>query len=184
LKYAEGIGLGLAITKKIANALGGEILVKSAKGKGSTFTFRVPINNLITQEEIEVEEIHAPKNNTWAGKTILIAEDVETNFYYLKDSLKKTKTNILWAKNGEEALKLAYETQKIDLILMDIKMPIMDGYEAAKKIKEHNPKQIIVAQTAYSRPEERTKYDDYNFDDYLAKPINRMDLLLILEKFL
>ena len=107
-----------------------------------------------------------------------------TILLYLKKALKKTQTDIIWAKNGKEAIKLAIESPKIDLILMDIKMPKMDGNEAAKKIKEHNPDIKIIAQTAYARPEEKVKFFDENFDDYISKPINPIDLLMVLEQFL
>ena len=120
----------------------------------------------------------------WKGKTILIAEDVEENYLYLKKALKKTQTNIIWAKNGEEALKLTIESPKIDLVLMDIKMPKMNGTDAAKKIKEHNPNQVIIAQTAYARPEEKSKFYSKDFDDYISKPIHPIDLFRLLSNYL
>ena len=182
--WIRGLGLGLAISQKIADALGGKILVKSAQGKGSTFAFCVPVDKVLTEKEVIVEELRKPVPARWQGKTILIAEDVEANYLYLKSVLKKTQTNIIWAKDGEEALKLAIESPKVDLILMDIKMPKMDGVEAAKKIKEHNPDQIIIAQTAYARPEEKIKIYNKNFDEYISKPINPDNMLIILERFL
>ena len=182
--FTRGLGLGLAISRKIADALDAEILVKSVKGKGSVFTFSVPMEKVITENEIKVQEIEHPQPNNWKGKTILIAEDEDANYLFLKKVLVKAQTNILRARDGEETLNLALENSNIDLILMDIKMPKMSGYEAAKKIKENNPSQIIVAQTAYSRPEELVKFFDDNFDGYLSKPINQKDLIKILEKFL
>jgi CheY-like chemotaxis protein len=139
---------------------------------------------LITKEEIIIEEPEKPASARWKGKTILIAEDVEENYLYLKKALKKTQTDIIWAKNGEEAVKMQIEAPKIDLILMDIKMPKMNGSEAAKKIKEHNPNQIIIAQTAYARPEEKARFYDKNFDEYISKPIDPKDLLMVLGQFL
>lgn len=182
--WTRGIGLGLAISNNIADALGGKILVDSTIGEGSTFTLNIPYKNIITEKELNAKEIKASVSERWDGKTIMIAEDVEENFLYVKKLLEKTKAKIIWAKNGEQAIQLASENQKINLILMDIKMPKMDGYDAAKQIKKQNPKQIIVAQTAYARTEEKQKFHDENFDEYISKPIDPADLITVLGKFL
>jgi chemotaxis protein histidine kinase CheA len=103
-EWTQGLGLGLAISQKIANALGGNIQVKSEPESGSTFTFNIPMNGVIIQDK----SIKAENKDTlpirWEGKTILIVEDYEANYLYLKNVLKKTKINILWAKNGKEAI--------------------------------------------------------------------------------
>ena len=182
--WTRGLGLGLSISQKIADALGGQISVESSEGKGSTFTFNIPIKNIITDDNIPVIDLKEPVKGKWQDKIILIAEDVEANFLYLKNLLRKTKIKIIWAKDGEEAFQIATSSTKIDLILMDIKMPGINGYEAAKKIKELIPDQKIVAQTAYARVEEKFKFYDENFDEYLAKPIDPSNLVMILEKFL
>ncbi len=183
-EWKDGLGLGLAISQKIADALGGKIELKTNWGEGSTFTFALPLKKILTNEGVEVEEIEHPILRSWEGKTILIAEDVEANYLYLKKALRKTNINTLWAKNGKEAVEQVVLNSNIDLILMDIKMPALNGYEAAQEIKAHKPSQIIIAQTAYARPEERSEFHDENFDDYLAKPIKKEDLLLMLDTYL
>ncbi|MBN1117246.1 MAG: response regulator [Bacteroidales bacterium] len=184
LEWTKGLGLGLAISQKIADAMSAKIDVKSEKGKGSTFSFGIPMEKVTTHDNTEIAVPLTPLLNNWTGKTILIAEDVDANFIYLEKALQKTGINVIRAKTGIEVLDLVLDNQTFDLILMDIKMPLMDGYEAAKKIKALNPKQIIVAQTAYSRPNEKRRFYDENFNEYLSKPISRADLIMILEKFL
>jgi len=115
---------------------------------------------------------------------ILIAEDVESNFLYLNAVLSKIKANIIWAKNGREAIELFKQHNDIDLILMDLQMPEMNGYEATKVIKSINPSIPVIAQTAFAMAEDRTKALDAGCDEYLAKPIRSKDLLNIVERFL
>ena len=115
---------------------------------------------------------------------ILIAEDVESNFLYLNAVLSKIKANIIWAKNGREAIELFKQHNDIDLILMDLQMPEMNGYEATKVIKSINPSIPVIAQTAFAMAEDRTKALNAGCDEYLAKPIRSKDLLNIVERFL
>lgn len=115
---------------------------------------------------------------------ILIAEDVESNFLYLDAVLSKTKAEIIWAKNGREAVELFKANPGIDLILMDLQMPEMNGYEATRLIKQINPDVPVIAQTAFAMSEDRSKALDAGCDEYLAKPIRSKDLLNLVEKFL
>jgi CheY-like chemotaxis protein len=114
---------------------------------------------------------------------ILIAEDVESNFLYLKAVLSKLNASIFWAKNGLEAISICDE-QPIDLVMMDLQMPEMNGYEATKILKRKFPKLTIIAQTAFAMSDDREKAMDVGCDDYLAKPIKSKDLLTVVEKFL
>lgn len=114
---------------------------------------------------------------------ILIAEDVESNFLYLNAVLSKIKAQITWAKNGREAVDRFKADQGYDLILMDLQMPEMNGYEATRQIKAINPEIPIIAQTAFAMAEDRAKALDAGCDEYLAKPIRSKDLLNIIEKF-
>lgn len=108
---------------------------------------------------------------------VLITEDEEVNFFYLKTIFKKTDAIILRAKNGKEAVEIINEHHgNIDLILMDLNMPVMDGYEAMKIIKSKHPGIPIIAQTAYTLSDDRHKCMEAGFNDYIAKPINRVAL--------
>lgn len=123
-------------------------------------------------------------NNSWENKKILIAEDEETNYLFIEAILEDTKAELLWAKNGVDAVDL-FNTQKdIDLILMDIKMPEMDGITATKQIRQTNSTIPIIAQTAYAMSEDKTKCLNAGCDDYLTKPINHKVLLATIEKYL
>lgn len=115
---------------------------------------------------------------------ILVVEDVESNFLYLNAVLSKIKANIFWAKNGKEAVDIFRSQKNIDLILMDLQMPEMNGYEATRIIKLENPLVPIIAQTAFAMSDDREKALEAGCDDYLAKPIKSKDLLNTVEKYL
>ncbi len=113
----------------------------------------------------------------WNNRVVLITEDEEVNFFYLKTLLKKTQATILRAKNGKEAVDIIAEHKGgVDLILMDINMPVMDGYEAMRIIKSKHPDLPIIAQTAYTLNNDRHKCLKAGFNDYIAKPVNRVAL--------
>jgi CheY-like chemotaxis protein len=115
---------------------------------------------------------------------ILIAEDVESNFLYLKAVLSKLNASIFWAKNGIEAIEICDKEKTIDLVLMDLQMPEMNGYEATQILKVKYPLLPVIAQTAFAMSDDREKALDAGCDDYLAKPIKSKDLLSAVEKFL
>jgi CheY-like chemotaxis protein len=123
-------------------------------------------------------------NNSWENKKILIAEDEETNYLFIEAILEDTKAELLWAKNGVDAVELFNSQKDIDLILMDIKMPEMDGITATKQIRLTNSTIPIIAQTAYAMSEDKTKCLNAGCDDYLTKPINHKVLLATIEKYL
>lgn len=128
---------------------------------------------------------NAEKIYNWEKKTILIAEDEDTNFFYLRAALRKTNIKLIHAHNGKEAVEIMKEKEKdIDLVLMDIKMPEMNGIEATKHIKSMNRKKVVIAQTAYVMEEDRAAYADAGCDDFLAKPISREKLVATLAKYL
>ena len=113
----------------------------------------------------------------WSDKTVLIAEDVNDNFLFLKTYLRKTKINVLWAKDGQEAIDMCLNDQTIDIVLMDIRMPNVDGYEATTEIKKTQPKMPVIAQTAYALNSDYQKVFDSGCDDYITKPILGTSLL-------
>ncbi|WP_372755365.1 response regulator [Labilibaculum sp.] len=119
----------------------------------------------------------------WSLKTILIAEDVESNFLFLEEVIQKTGAKILWAVNGKEAVEM-FINNKVDLILMDIQMPHMNGFEATKIIKEKNPNIPIISQTAYAMSEDRIKSLNAGCDDYISKPIPSKKLLDLLANYI
>lgn len=121
--------------------------------------------------------------NEKASPKILIAEDVESNFLYLKAVLSKLNATIYWAKNGIEAVEIC-EKNPIDLVFMDLQMPEMNGYEATEILKKKLPKLPIVAQTAFAMSDDREKALDSGCDDYLTKPIKSKDLLNVVEKYI
>ena len=181
----EGTGLGLSIAKVYTELLGGKIWLKSQVGKGTEFFLQLPMESLDSPSDKEPKENErTQKSEDTMNTTILIAEDDQNNFYYLKVILKDNSRILIHAKNGKEAVNLAKEHPEIDIILMDIKMPEMDGLEATRQIREFNPTIPIIAQTAYALTSDRERVLQSGCTDYISKPIKKEDLINLINKYL
>ncbi|MBA4410215.1 MAG: response regulator [Bacteroidota bacterium] len=123
-------------------------------------------------------------NYSWEGKTVLIVEDNETSNIYFEAALRKTKAKLLWAKNGMDAVEIVKKTERLDLILMDINMPKMDGIEATKIIKDMRPEIIIVVQTAFILSGEERLCHEAGCDEFITKPIRLKYLLDTINHYL
>lgn len=174
----EGSGLGLPIAKGFVDLLGGTLTFTSDKGNGSRFTLILP-----TSETKNQEEKTKPQVQKLSRQTILIAEDDDINFYYLSTVLKNKLIDIVRAQNGLEAIEQCHNRPEIELILMDLKMPEMDGFEATRQIKATFPDLPVVAITAYAGTEDKQKALDAGCDDFLTKPLKKEFLLSKLESY-
>jgi signal transduction histidine kinase len=176
-----GSGLGLSISKEMIEQLGGKIWFDSTVNQGTTFYISFPEKNYRI-EKIETDKAEK-KTSDWADKTILIAEDVEFNYIFLREIIAPTKAKVIWAKNGLEACQVVDENNEIDLILMDLQMPEMNGYEAAIYIKKKRPQLPIIAQTAFMMADEDEKCYKIGCDGFISKPIRARQLMSTIKKF-
>ncbi|MPQ47540.1 PAS domain-containing protein [Marinifilum sp. N1E240] len=178
-KKTGGLGLGLSIVRENVKLLGGTIKLSSNPGEGSKFSINIP--DCI----VSVNSSYSSITNEKKEYNILIAEDEELNYFYFESLMEEIAPycNLIHAKNGLEAIELCINND-FDLVLMDIKMPEMNGYEATVEIKKHKPHLNVIAQTAYSTAEDKAKAKLAGCVDFLSKPISMVTVQKILDKFL
>lgn len=180
----QGAGLGLSITKAYVEMLGGNIWVESEEGVGSSFYFTLPYNRK-PQEKNKAkakEVVHGTKNYVKNLKT-LIAEDDEVSELLISMLANEFSSKIINAKTGTEAVEMCKNNPDIDLVLMDIQMPEMNGYEATQKIRAFNKNVIIIAQTAYGLSGDKEKSIAAGCNNYITKPIKKNKLESLIEKY-
>jgi CheY-like chemotaxis protein len=178
-------GLGLIISQKIIELIGGSFQLKSVKDLGSRFSFTIPY---IKESDTRNEKTFLSPDNSNVKRLkdliILVAEDDEVSALYYKEILKKSCKEVIQVKTGEDAVNVCRQNPDIDFVLMDIRMPVMNGNEAIKKIRAFNTKVIIIVQTAYGQSGDREKAFTSGSNDYISKPFSAIGLIELIEKHL
>jgi len=162
--------------------LNGNIWVDSVENKGSTFFFTIPYK---TAKHISVKPQPVKSdNNDWDNKTILIVEDDKSNIAYFREIFSKSNINLLFAEDGKSTKGFFINQIAVDLVLMDIRLPDINGFELTRYIKSINPKLPVIAQTAFTSQEDKSKSFDAGCDDFISKPINKKQLFRLVDKYL
>ncbi|HZX32192.1 MAG TPA: ATP-binding protein, partial [Rhodocyclaceae bacterium] len=176
-----GTGLGLAITQRIVVLMGGTIQASSAPGQGSTFDIRLPLVEAAAPQGAPVQRLAFAGGRKLEGLTILVAEDNEINQMVLEENLKEEGARVVLADNGREAVDQVAEGggDAFDLVLMDIQMPDMDGYQATREIQAIAPDLPVIGQTAHAGNEERTRCLAAGMAAHIAKPIDPEELIAL-----
>jgi len=178
----EGSGLGLTIAKGLVTLLGGEIAVVSENGKGSVFSFTIPLTN--AGISLSPDETATTKPQNPEKSLILIAEDDESNYEYLAIVIESSGYKYIHAANGRDAVDFCRQNPEISLVLMDIKMPVMHGDEATRQIRTFLPELPIIATTAHAQTGDEHRFLEAGCNEYISKPIKKDKLLEIIRKYI
>ena len=177
----DGSGLGLTIAVGLVRLLGGDIRIESEKGLGTTVKFSLPYE--ARSEELTHLADNVPEPSASKAPVILIAEDESISSYFLEIIMKEYSSKTYFAVDGKEAVDRCKEHPEISMVLMDLKMPVMDGYTATKIIRSFRPELPVIALTAFTSNEDKYKAQDAGFNDFLAKPVSQDDLKRIVKKY-
>jgi two-component system, sensor histidine kinase and response regulator len=179
----NGTGLGLAIAHNIVIKLGGKLELKSEPGKGTVFYFSLPLQKQSTEApSISLTIGQTTTTYNWEDKSILIAEDDEASYLLMKEVLEPTQITVYHAWDGQEAIEIYEKIKPVDIILTDIGMPKMDGFQLLNEIRAKQEQQVIIAQSGYAMSDEQKHIRDHGFNDCLEKPIDIKRLLYVLSQ--
>jgi len=179
-----GTGLGLSISRGLVELLDGDIRFDSEEGKGSTFFFTIPYNPSREVSAMYEKKDPVKKEYDFSDKLALIVEDEDYNSELLRFYLKETKVRLLFAKNGKIAVDLCQSNPSIDIIIMDIQLPVMNGLDATREIRKFRGNIPIIALSAYVYEDDKKRYFDAGINDFLAKPVRSEKLKEIMSEYL